>query len=138
MKTLEQLNAVQTLDDLEDLGIGPIDAEMSYRGGGLGFYGGDVAEHFEVDDHLLPHKFGAGCNYLGGGVRGAIFASNFSQFVPEDKSILLRALADACIRVYQNLEEEEHMNDEVDEDGETNWEAKCTKASREAGIQSAY
>jgi len=138
MKTIKELQAVQTIQDLEDLGIGNVFCDISHRGGGVGFYSSDVAEHFEVESYLLPGKFGAGCNYLGGGLRGSIFASNFSSKITGEKAELLTELAQACVRAYQNAEDETGLNDETDEDGETNWEALGTKASRDAGIQSAY
>lgn len=138
MKTIKELKAVQTIQDLEDLGIGPVYCDISHRGGGVGFYQEDVAEHFNVDSSLLPRHFGAGCNYLGGGLRGSIFGSNFSSKITGTKAVLLNELAQACVRAYKNAEDECGLNDEEDSDGETNWEALGTKASRDAGIQSAY
>lgn len=138
MVTMKQLKKASTIEDLEDLEIGSVYCDISHRGGGIGFYGSDVAEHFDVDQTLLPPKFGAGCNYLGGGLRGSIFPSNFSPKIKGEKEMLLRELANACVRAYKNAENETGMNDETDEDGETNWDALGTKASRNAGIESAY
>ena len=138
MKTLKELKKVQSIEDLKNLNIGAVYCDISYRGGGLGFYSEDIAEHFEIEQYYLPRKFGAACNYLGGGLRGSIFASTFSDKITGKKANLLIELAEACKRVYQNLEDENNMNNEEDEDGETNWEAMGTNASRKAGIISAY
>jgi len=135
---LKEIRKAQTIEDLENLGIGDVYCDISYRGGGLGFYASDVASAVGVSEEDLPRNFGAGCNYLGGGLRGAIFASDFNPKVSGRKRQLLEELADACVRVYENIENDAHMNDEEDENGETNWDAKGTNASRNAGIISAY
>jgi hypothetical protein len=135
MITLKQIQKVSTLEDLENLGIGEVYYDISYRGGGLGFCSSDVAEHFGIEEYDLPGKFGAGCNYLGGGLRGSIFPSTFSDRIEEKKAKLLRELADACVRVYEYVENGCGMNDE---EGNTNWDAKGTNACRDDGIISAY
>jgi len=139
---LKKLNAIQTYEDLESLaGLGEIACEISHRGGGLGFYGDNVAswdalENVHADD--LPNKFGAGCNYLGGGLRGAIFESGFSKDIEGSDREILEALQAACVRVYEDVENEGRLNDETYEDGETNWEAAGTKSCRAGGVVSAY
>ena len=133
---LKDIRNAQSIKDLEALGLGGVDVEISYRGGGIGFYASKVAEAVGVSVNDLPRKFGAGCNYLGGGVRGSIFPSGFNQSIAGRKRQLLEAISEACIRVYQNLEDEEGMND--DSEDEPNWDAKATKANRDAGIISAY
>jgi len=139
MIKLSKLKKVNTYEDLENLGIGKVYCDIGGRGGGIGFYSSDVASAFEVNDCDLPNKFGAGCNYLGGGIRGSIFPSSFNQrMIVGNKAKLLDALAQACVRVYESVENEENMNDEEDPSGETNWEATGTNASRKAGIVSAY
>jgi hypothetical protein len=141
MVTLKQLKAVQTADQLQDLNIGHLIIDISHRGGGVGYTDKDIEKHFNVLADLLPNRFGASCNYLGGGVRGSIVASNFSnnitQLMPR-KAKLLTELAAACVRVYKSIEDESNMNEEVDEDGETNWDAMATKAARAAGLTSSY
>ena len=140
MLTLKQIKQVNTYEDLEGLGIGRVYCDISDRGGGIGFYAKDIADYFNVNDYDLPSKFGAGCNYLGGGIRGSIFASTFSKRIWENSKktgIILEALAEACVRVYENLENESQLNDE-EIDGETNWEALGTKQSRKNGVISAY
>lgn len=138
MVTKKQLQEVNTLEELQDLGIGNVFSEVGYRGGGIGFYSGDVSEHFDVPEYYLPHKFGAGCNYLGGGVRGSVFASNFDKNIQGEERELLEELANACVRVYIDLENESGLNNEVDEDGDTNWDALATKGARNSGVRSAY
>lgn len=104
---IRELKKVETYEDLQNLGIGKIYCDISYRGGGIGFYGSDVASFFDVSEGYLPSKFGAGCNYLGGGLRGSIFASDFSSEITRKKQKLLIALGDACVRVYRNIDNEE-------------------------------
>lgn len=135
MVTLTQLKKVNTLDELEALGIGNTTYSVGGRGGYCGFYGSSIAEHFKIREEL-PNKFGCYVNYLGGGIRGAITPSDFYKVTSATKKKLLTALAAACVRVYENLEGD--MNDEEDEDGETNWDALATKAARAAGTVSAY
>lgn len=138
MVTLKKLNAVNTFDDLSELNIGRVYCDISHRGGGIGFYSKDVAAHFNVPVEYLPNKFGAGCNYMGGGVRGSIFPSTFDKAIVGRKANLLNALANACVRVYQDIENESEMNEELDCEGEINWDSMATKAVRNAGITSAY
>lgn len=144
MKTTKQLikavNASKTPNALlEILGKENFDVgDISYRGGILGFYGSFIADFVGVDANLLPNKFGAYCNYLGGGLRGTINASDFDNEITGTARELLEAIADACVRAYNYYENEEGLQDEVDEDGEMNWENAGTNASRKAGIVSAY
>ena len=138
MYTLKEIKKVNTLEDLENIGIGKVYCDISYRGGGLGFYAKDIANAFEINEYDLPKNFGAGCNYLGGGLRGSIFASDFSKTITGKKARLLEELARACIRVYKNIEDESNINNEEYPDGDINWEAIGTNNSRKAGIVSAY
>lgn len=138
--TLKQIKSVQTLEDLKALDIGPVVVDIGHRGGGLGFRGADVAEFFEVQEYAFGRNFGAACNYLGGGVRGAIFFGGFGVKYVESKQTakLIQALGEATVRVYNNLENESGLNDEEDEGGETNWDALATKNVRKSGVRSAY
>lgn len=111
MITLKELKKVKTYEDLDNLNIGQIYCDISYRGGGIGFYGSDVAKFVEVSEDYLPNKFGAGCNYLGGGLRGSIFPSDFSNEIDYDKTRRLEELALACVRVYKNID-----NDNIEDD----------------------
>jgi hypothetical protein len=107
------IKKVKTYDDLEGLGIGRVYCDISYRGGGIGFYGSDVARAFDVSEGDLPGKFGAYCNYLGGGLRGSINASEFSSDIIGRKAKLLEALAEACVRAYDNIDREEIADDPI-------------------------
>jgi len=111
MVKMADLKKVKTYEDLEALGIGRVYCDISYRGGGIGFYAEDVARAFDVSDYQLPKHFGAGCNYLGGGLRGSIFASDFSKGITGRKARLLEALGEACIRVYEAIDHEEIEDD---------------------------
>lgn len=138
MVKIKELKKVRTYEDLEALGIGRVYCDISHRGGGVGFYSSDVARVFEVSEGDLPGKFGAGCNYMGGGLRGSIFASDFSDRITGRKARLLEELGQACVRVYENIENGEGLNEEEYPDGDTNWEAIGTKEVRKQGIESAY
>jgi hypothetical protein len=135
---IKTINKVQTLENLENLGLGNVYCDISERGGGVGFYSLNVAAAFQVRADQLPQKFGAGCNYLGGGVRGAIFQSGFSSEIPAAKAKKLRALSAACVRVYYAVESESGMNDDDDDETSVNWNGHATAAARAAGIRSAY
>ena len=138
MTPIKQIREVETLADLQALNIGQVIYDIGHRGGNLGFSGAAVAEHFDLDSGLLPRNFGAYCNYLGGGIRGSVSASTFSNQITGRKAKLLIALGEACVRAYKSVEDENGQNDEEYPDGDTNWDAVATKAARNAGIQSAY
>lgn len=135
---IKEIKKVKTYEDLESLEVGKVYCDISHRGGGIGFYSGDVAKWVDVSEGYLPNKFGAGCNYLGGGIRGSIFASDFSTEITGKKAKILRKLALACVRVYENIENENGLNDEKYPDEDINWEAKGTKNARDNGVISAY
>lgn len=130
--TKTELRKAQTIEDLENLEIDRVYVSISHRGGGVGFPSNSVASAFGVDEEDLPRMFGAYCNYLGGGIRGAIVPSEFNTGnIRGRKAELLEELAKACARVYANAEGE-------GVDQEDDWDAKATKAARAAGIKSAY
>jgi hypothetical protein len=133
------LKRVETPDELfEVLGVKGFDvAEISYRGGHLGFYRKRVAEWLDIPKEYLPKKVGAYCNYLGGGIRGAICVSDYSSKITGRKREILNELLEAIKRCYLYYENEMGLNDEEVE-GETNWEAEATKQARTQGIESAY
>ena len=126
MIKMADLKKVKTYEDLEGLGIGSIICDVSYRGGNLGFRGSDIAREFDIAEGDLPRNFGCGCNYLGGGLRGSIFASDFSDRVIGKKRQLLEALGKACIRVYEAIDHEE-VEDDV-----------MQGVARVKGVRSAY
>ena len=136
MITKKQLNSIETLEDLKT--IGRVQVDIGHRGGTLGISSQVVSEKLGIPSQLLPGMVGAYVNYLGGGLRGSIQTSSYSREVVGDKKELLDLLLGACVRVYENLEDESGLNDEEYEDGDTNWDALETKMSRMAGISSAY
>jgi len=137
---LQQIKDIETPDELfELLEVDGFDiADLSYRGGTLGFYAKTIARFCDVDDWLLPDKFGAYCNYLGGGLRGSINKSDFSDEIKGYRRDWLDALGDAIVKCYNYYEQDAGLQDEEDEDGETNWENIGSNRCREAGIKSAY
>jgi|688.fasta_scaffold175372_4 hypothetical protein len=136
MLTKKKLNNIHTLEDLQE--IGRVLVDIGHRGGKVGLSSDIVSEELNIPSHLLPRMIGAYVNYLGGGLRGSIQTSSYSSEIVGKKKELLDLLLEACVRVYENLEDESGLNDEEYEDGETNWDALATKMSRQAGISSAY
>ena len=136
MLTKKKLNNIHTLEDLQE--IGRILVDIGHRGGKVGLSSDIVSEELNIPSHLLPRMIGAYVNYLGGGLRGSIQISSYSSEIVGKKKELLDLLLEACVRVYEDIENESGLNDEEYEDGETNWDALATKMSRQAGISSAY
>jgi hypothetical protein len=136
MLTKKKLNNIHTLEDLQE--IGRILVDIGHRGGKVGLSSDIVSEELNIPSHLLPRMIGAYVNYLGGGLRGSIQTSSYSSEIVGKKKELLDLLLEACVRVYEDIENESGLNDEEYEDGETNWDALGTKMSRQAGISSAY
>lgn len=136
---IKQIESVNTLDDLRGLHIGEVQVDISHRGGYIAFHSIDISTLLKIDPVYLPRKYGAYCNYLGGGVRGAIIKTNHGITEPEQAVKVLGLIADACVRVYMNIEEEEGSsgNDDKESD-DINWDNMATKAARDAGIESAY
>jgi hypothetical protein len=147
MTKLEQIEALSEYGSFEDFCYQVKREGMSlrYRIGDRGGYVGVSSSDFiswlglnNVVDYLLPNMIGAACNYLGGGLRGDIVVSTYSDKLPEDIAKLVDAFTDVCRSAYLCAEDEMNMNEEYDEDGDTNWEAVGTNAARDAGITSAY
>lgn len=138
-KLLKEISQINTYEDLESFAKQyelRANCDISYRGGGVGVYSEGLCNLLGLLSNQLPRSYGAGCNYLGGGVRGAIFTSGYDDNIPSNKAEFLDAFGEAMKRVYRSIEDEEGMNEDSEE--EPNWDARCTKASREAGIKSAY
>lgn len=124
--------------ELEQLIGYDLEIDISHRGGGLGFRDSDIENLTGIDAENLPGKFGAYCNYLGGGLRGSINGSGYNKSIAEIDAELLEAIQAACISTYNWIEAEAGLQEEEDEAGEVNWENVGTAASRRAGIVSAY
>lgn len=128
--------------ELEDNGI--IRFDISHRGGYYTMPASDALELLNFQDEggelldNLPNSIGCGCNYLGGGIRGAVYGS--SEFeahgVPSRYARKLEKLVASMIARYIQLEGA--MNNEIDDDGEENWDAQATASARHAGVISAY
>lgn len=136
--TIKQLKNANTIEQLEALNIGYLNYEIGYRGGHLAFRGSAVAETFGIPEWQLTGKVGAYVNYLGGGLRGSVCTSEYDRVEGKRKARLVEELVEACRRAYINAENETGLNEEEDEYGETNWDAKGTSAARAAGVRSAY
>ena len=136
--TLTNLKKINTLAELQSLQIGAVSYDIGGRGGTLGFRSAAVAERVKVPVQYMPSMFGAYCNYLGGGIRGAMQHTDFDKLIVGRKRLLLEALGEACIRVYLNLEAEDGLIEENDDDGEINWDNVATNVARANGTKSAY
>jgi len=122
---------------LED--AGKVDFDISYRGGHYGLSRNDACELLGIEGgnaDYLPPKVGVYCNYLGGGLRGAIVGGGYDKKLPAKYAKKVDAFVAACKLRYHEIEN--GLNDEVDENGETNWDAVGTNASRAAGVVSGY
>jgi len=137
---IKKVKAVETPEDLLVLfGKEYFDKiDISHRGGAIGFCGKTISDFTDINEDLLPNNFGAYCNYLGGGLRGTINKSDFSDEVKGKKRELLNELGEALIRCYNYYEQDAGLQEETDQEGETNWENSGTNKSRNAGIVSAY
>lgn len=148
-KTISQyLAAVIEAEQDENAGI---EYEVSYRGGSyaiptdsaLDIIGVEYGPARDEVEEILPAKIGAGVNYLGGGMRGAVMgtvnsASEHEEHgVPTALATELYKLGEALKQRYIQLENEQGLNDEGD-DEEPNWDAMATNSARRAGTVSAY
>lgn len=126
---------------------GAVEYDITHRGGTYGVriddalkIAGTTREELEAAGAHLPVRLGAFCNYLGGGVRGAVTGISVQDMldhnVPEKVAKKLGALIEAAKVRY--IELENGMNDEEDANGEPNWDAMATNAARKAGTVSAY
>jgi hypothetical protein len=136
--TIKQLKNANTIEDLQDLGIGRVQYEVGHRGGYVGFYATSVSEALSIPEWQLTGKVGAYVNYLGGGLRGSVGTSEYGRVEGKRKIRLVEELLEACRRAYINAENEIGLNDEEDGDGDTNWDALATAKVREAGVTRAY
>jgi hypothetical protein len=117
---------------------GQVDYEIGYRGGHYGLPRSEACELLGIEggySDYLPAKVGVYCNYLGGGLRGAIVWGGYGK-IPEKYAKRLDSFYRVCKKRY--LEIENGMNDEVDSEGNENWDAIGTRKMREAGVESGY
>lgn len=125
---------------------GEADYEISHRGGHYGFDSGYLVDALfpNVSDSVrekilsgMPRKYGVYCNYLGGGIRGAVSSSGFASDLPKYVQKALSEIADHCKSSYHVIESEMGLIDEGTDD-EPNWDNIASNASRAAGVKSAY
>lgn len=135
LKTIRSCNSIY---DLESLEIGNVTYDIGHRGGYVGFYSSSIANVLGINEGLLPGKIGAYVNYLGGGIRGSVCVSSYSDEITGRKKQLLDEILSACKRAFLNAENELGLNDDSDEDGDMNWEAIATKAARASGVDRTY
>ena len=123
--------------DLEN--EGKVEYDIGGRGGTYGIPSHVLLDAMGLDvdyyDCYLPRKIGAYVNYLGGGIRGSILGSTYSENLPRKIALDLERIIDACKQRYEELENETGLNTE-ESDGEINWEAEATKQARKNGIAS--
>jgi len=124
---------------------GKIHYDIGYRGGGIGInsrwlafeIGGFVNEDYDPYylEARLPRYFGAGCNYLGGGVRGAIFSSDFDDAIWEEYPKIAKLLYEIGKLVVKKYKEAE---DSLNLEEYDIWGVEATERARQLGIVSAY
>ena len=126
------------LSELEE--YGEIDYDISYRGGHYGLKAEKVIELLGLDcnEDDLPPKLGAFVNYLGGGLRGTINISDYSENVGTRDRKKLDTFLEVCKERYKEIEDAIGLNIEEYEDGDVNWDATGTRKVREGGISSTY
>jgi hypothetical protein len=131
----EVKNMLAILEQLHE--DGHLIVDIGHRGGKLGLEAGKLVEVLEIEEdilHLMPPKYGVYCNYLGGGICGALAGSGYDKLIPKAIAKKLDDFTEACKAYYLKLEGLE----EEDEEGNTNWEALGTMKARESGVVSAY
>ena len=117
-----------------------VDYEVGHRGGHYGLARDDafdllqIPEENRVAEHF-PSKIGVYCNYLGGGLRGAIVPGGYDKDVQEEIAKKIDAFCQACKERYEDIEKSwaDDPESPVDE-----WNEMGTDMSRNAGIVSAY
>lgn len=145
-----KINYKNILLNLED--AGKVDVDISHRGGYYTIRTETVIAEVlpSMSDRMerkimecLPPKIGAGCNYLGGGLRGSIMTSGSAETfekhgVPVKYAETLGVLCEAVKARYIEIENGAGLNDEEYPDGDTNWNAWGTNRARKAGVVSGY
>ena len=123
----------QKLIELEE--EGKVIYDIGHRGGKYGLLAKDVFEilNFPEKDRIesnFPEKIGVYCNYLGGGLRGAIVGGGYNENVRDTISKRIELFYQACEKRYEELE-----NDGIEPD---EWNDEGTRRCRRSGIISAY
>ena len=119
---------------------GRIDYEISYRGGHYGLKREEawnllkIPEKDRIEEYFPP-KIGVYCNYLGGGIRGAIVGGGYSSEVSERTAKKIEDFYSACKQRYEEIETEWANDPESFTD---EWNEKATRRARAQGIVSAY
>lgn len=117
---------------------GTIVYEIGRRGGHYGATRKNIMAWLNIPEdmaELLPNMIGAYCNYLGGGLRGAIVRSDYNEELPAKIAKKIDAFTEACAKRYLKIEEDWAKDEESYTD---EWNEAGTKACRDAGIVSSY
>jgi len=129
---------------------GQVECDICYRGGGLGIPASFIAEELDgllnPEDTIdlvcfLPSKVGAGCNYLGGGVRGAIVKGGFDNYLWDNYpkvAEIIDAIQEIAVERYNEIEKKLGLQADYDEEGNSLWDNQATAGARRQGIVSAY
>ncbi len=142
---LSEIKHLDSIEALTELFGRDCQYDIGGRGGYIKVDSERICSELSISpDGELPTCIGAGCNYLGGGLRGAIFSTGSSVdfatkgFNTSDTK-KLEAFCGALEKAYNRAEgrDGEELPEE-DENGDTNWEAKGTNLYRRAGTISAY
>ena len=117
-----------------------VDYEISHRGGHYGLARDDAFELLEIPEkdriaEYFPPKIGVYCNYLGGGLRGAIAPGGYNKDVPERIAKKIDSFCAVCKARYEEIEKDWANDEEAYTD---EWNEEGTKRCREAGMVSAY
>lgn len=125
-------------------GDGRISYEIGHRGGWYRTTSSTLVEelfrkHSPASRALMlekmPQNFGAFCNYLGGGIRGAVCRSSFSEELPKSIKAKLDDFGKECVRRYLELEREWLDSGDAFTD---EWNEEATRKVRANGIISAF
>lgn len=121
-------------------GENKVDYEIGHRGGHYGLTRQEAFDLLQIPEKdqiegNFPSKIGVYCNYLGGGLRGAIAAGGYSKDVPVEVAKKIDAFCAACKQRYEEIEKgwAEDPGAFTDE-----WTEEGTQKCREAGVVSAY
>lgn len=130
---------IETLEEILDTRIL---YGISERGGYIKIKSYNLKKFIGNSYEKLPDYIGAGCNYLGGGVRGAIF-NTFSNndklnLFSKKNQLFLRTLTNKLTDLYNDIESELGLQCEEDEEGNTDWNNSATNSVRKQGVISAY